>query len=642
MIICRSIDAARPLPPISCTEQRSGEPGWMNNMELPDEAITCHFQGLLVPASEEWTAAAEVRARHFVGPAQFKELHHRLNQCRSQVAAERELRVPPPESLPLEPGFINLPQEMLDGYRRKQDSSDLGRTLALADHLREESDRVVILGVGGSYLGARALFGALRNAYHNELSPEARLGVPRIYFEGHSNDNDTLQELLDLLQITCVDPEQRAERWSVVSISKSGTSMEPAVALRVLRREATEFYGPRSPWLTQLFAAVTAPSSKLRNLCQAIGIKSENLLTIPENVGGPFTVFTPAGLLPAAVMGLDVRALLLGAAAMTKRFLEEPIDRNPVLQFAGLNYLMHAELNKPLRVLSIWSKRLEGVGLWYEHLASECLSKRGIGPTVLTAVGTRDLYTRGQQHQEGPRDRVINNLVVKSPQTIPIVVQMADHNDDDLNVYNRKTVPDLLAAALRGANQAYYDAGRPTADLVLPTLSEHTMGQLLQMLMLATVVEGRLMGINPYSRTGTEAYRRHQREVLRAVRDVFRQQPEHGEQTLKCRLETIDNRFGGMMSPDTSSPIAATGPWPVLDREERRILGVMVEKAKTTPDAYPLSLNALITGSNQKSNRDPILELDEGQVEDALNRCKARTGHEGDRRPGRSLAASAL
>src|SRR5439155_16593496 len=141
----------------------------------------------------------------------------------------------------------------------------------------------------------------------------------------------------------------------------------------------------------------------------------------------------PAGLLPAAVMGLDVRALLLGAAAMTKRFLEEPVERNPVLQLAAVNYLMNEEMGKPIRVLSIWSRKLEGVGLWYEQLVAESLGKQGRGPTPLTAVQTRDLYVRGQQHQEGPRDRVINNLVIKSPQTVPIGVQMADQNQDDLN-----------------------------------------------------------------------------------------------------------------------------------------------------------------------------------------------------------------
>jgi glucose-6-phosphate isomerase len=227
-------------------------------------------------------------------------------------------------------------------------------------------------------------------------------------------------------------------------------------------------------------------------------------------------VFTPAGLLPAAVMGLDVRALLLGAAAMTRRFLEEPFERNPVLQFAGVNYLMAEECKKPLRVLAVWSRKLEAVGRWYDQLVAESLGKQGRGPTPLTAVQTRDLHSRGQQHQEGARDKVINNLVVKAPQSQPIAVGMADHNEDDLNALSRKTLPDLLGAALRGTNQAYADVARPTADLVLPALSEHALGQLLQLLMLATVVEGRLMGVNPYGQPGVEACKRNMRGLLKS------------------------------------------------------------------------------------------------------------------------------
>ena len=159
---------------------------------------------------------------------------------------------------------------------------------------------------------------------------------------------------------------------------------------------------------------------------------------------------------------------------------------------------MAEELHKPLRVLSVWSKKLEGLGRWYDHLLAESLGKQGRGPTPLTVVQTRDLHARGQQHQEGPRDRVINNLIVKNLKSTPILVQMADHNEDELNAYSRKGLPDLTAATLKGVNQAYFDAARPTADLMMPALSEHAMGQLMQMLMLATVVEGRLMGVNPY------------------------------------------------------------------------------------------------------------------------------------------------
>ncbi|HVS40548.1 MAG TPA: glucose-6-phosphate isomerase, partial [Gemmataceae bacterium] len=483
---------------------------------LPDEAIVYNYQGLLAPAGEEWTPAAELRAQHFLQPARLKDLSQRLMQVRGQVATERDMRDPPPDMRPLESGFIDLPQALLDGYRRKGDASDLGRALTLAARLRDEADRVVLLGVGGSQRAARALFQALKSTYHNELPSETRLGVPRVYFDGDGFDNDALQELLDLLQITCVDPEQREERWAVVCLSKTGATLEPNVALRVFRREATEYYGLRSEWLRRLFAAATGSTSKLRKLFVAEGHADGDVLTIPDNVGGRFSAFTAAGLLPAAVMGLDVRALLLGASAMTKRFLEEPFERNPVLQFAGVNYLISEELHKPLRMMSVWSKKLEGLGQWYDHLLAESLGKQGRGPTPLTTVQTRDLPARGQQQQDGPRDRVINNLVIRNAKGTPILVQMADHNDDDLNAFARKGLPDLLSAAHRGANQAYFDAARPTADLVLPVLSEHTLGQMMQMLMLATVVEARLMGVNPYSQPGAEPYKRNMLSQLRS------------------------------------------------------------------------------------------------------------------------------
>jgi glucose-6-phosphate isomerase len=484
------------------------------SVELPDEAVTYHYQNLLVPAGEEWNAPAELRARHFVHPARLREILPRLLQCRSQVAGEREVRNPAPDQQPLDAGFIDLPGYLLDQHRRRGDASHLARTLALANRLREEADTVIVLGAGGSSLGARALFEALKSAYHNELPAENRLGWPRVYFAGDNADNDSLQDLLELLQVTCVDPDNRAERWAVLTVSKSGSTLEPAVALRVFRREALEYYGPRSEWLDRLFAAVTGPDSNLRELFTAFGTPDDEVLTIPANVGGRFSVFTPAGLLPAAVMGLDVRALLLGASAMTKRFLEETFDRNPVLQYAAVNYLMHEELHKPLRVLAVWSAKLEALGRWYDHLLAESLSRLGRGPTPLTAVQTRDLHSRGQHLQEGPRDRVIHNVVVKSPRNVPILVQMADHNEDDLNQYARKGLPDLMSAARQATSDSYFAVARPAADIVLPALTEHTLGQLLQMLMLATVVEGRLMGLNPYGQPAADAYKRNLRAIL--------------------------------------------------------------------------------------------------------------------------------
>jgi glucose-6-phosphate isomerase len=485
-------------------------------MQLPDEAITYQYQGLLIPPVEDWTAAAELRSRHFLPPNLLKDLVPRLMQVRSQVAAERELRQVPPELQPLDAGFIDLPQKTLEQDRRQKEAGPLGRILAKAQYLRDQADRVIILGIGGSYMGARALFEALRSSYHNELPSKDRSGQPRIYFEGNNADNDALQELLDLLQTTCVDPESRDERWAVIVISKSGGTLETAAAYRSFRRDAAEYYGLHSERLQQLVVPVTGAAGKLRDLCRAEGYKDEDILTIPDNVGGRYAIFTAVGLLPAAVMGLDVRAMLLGASAMTRRFLEEPFERNPVLQYAGVNYLMSTQRDKPVRVLSSWSKKLEALGLWYDQLLSESLGKHGEGPTPLTVVQTRDLHSRGQQNQDGTRDKVINNLVVKTPRYPPIMIGMADHNEDDLNQFNRKGLPDVMDAALRGTNQAYYEVARPTADLIVPTLTEHTMGQLLQMLMLSTVVEGRLMGINPYGQPGVEAYKKNMKTLLKS------------------------------------------------------------------------------------------------------------------------------
>jgi glucose-6-phosphate isomerase len=484
-------------------------------MQLPDEAISYNPLGMLQAPGDEWNAAAELRSRHLLSPARFKEMHQRLLQCRAQVAADREMRNPPPEALPLDPGFINLPQDLLDNFRRKQDASEVGRVMALANRLRDDADRVVFLGAGCSHLGPAAIFTALKSAHHNELPPETRLGTPRVYFEGHSADNDGLQELLDLLQITCVDPEEREERWAVVTISKSGTTLEPTAAHRVFRREASEYYGLRSPWHPKVFAAVTSASSRLRDLCKAYGLTDDAVMTIPDGVGGRFTALSPAGLLPAAVLGLDVRAMLLGAQAMTRRFLEEPIERNPVLQFAGLNHLLSEELGNPIRALAVWTRKLAGVGHWYEHLVSETLGKQGRGPTPLTVVQTAGGHSRGQAMLEGPRTWVINNLLVNQPATVPIVLQMADKNEDDLNQFNRKSLPDVMKAHHAAAAQAAWETARPMADVVIPALSEHTLGQLLQMLMLATVVEARLMGLNPYSAPGLDVGRRLTYQALR-------------------------------------------------------------------------------------------------------------------------------
>jgi glucose-6-phosphate isomerase len=484
-------------------------------MQLPDEAIEFNYSGALLPHIDAWTPLAEIQTRNLLRPERVEAVKQQLMQIKQQVASERQMENPPQKLLPLDSGFIDLPTKLMDRYRRKGESSEVGQILSAANKLKDEVDRVVVLGIGGSYLGARALFDALCHSYHNELPDRMRMGRPRLYFEGNNVDNDSLQDLLDLFENTCVDPAMREERWGAVVISKSGGTIETAAAYRIIRAELMRYYGHNGESLRRHIVPITGAAGKLRELCLADGFPENEILRIPDNVGGRYSVFSAVGLLPAAIVGLDVPALLLGASTMTQRFLSEPFERNPVLQYAAVNHLVSTELGKNTRVLAVWSKKLEALGLWYDQLLAESLGKQGLGPTPLTVVNTRDLHSRGQQHQEGARDKIINNLYVRGTRHAPIQIGMADRNEDDLNQFARRTMPDIMSAAHRGTNQAYADVARPTTDILLPSLSEHTMGQLMQMLMLSTVIEGRLLGVNPYGQPGVEAYKKNMIGILK-------------------------------------------------------------------------------------------------------------------------------
>jgi glucose-6-phosphate isomerase len=168
-----------------------------------------------------------------------------------------------------------------------------------------------------------------------------------------------------------------------------------------------------------------------------------------------------------------------------------------------------------VRVLSTWGKGLEAVGLWYDQLLSESLGKDGQGALPLTVVNTRDLHSRGQQHQEGRRDKLITNLIGQRYHPGVLAIGRWELNQDTLNELAGTTVPEILEAAIRGTNKAYHDDRRPTAEIDLGELDEGALGQFFQMMMLATVVEGRLIGINPYGQPGVEAYKKNMNDILR-------------------------------------------------------------------------------------------------------------------------------
>lgn len=458
-----------------------------------------------MPHTLRYDATAALK---FIEPAALRGLKPSLEAARAETLADvtdlKQKRAIPEDKQPLDSGFIELPSELLAGGSDRL----LDRMLASAKRLRDQIDVLVSLGIGGSYMGLRAIFEAVCHPYHNDLGRTERGGAPRLYFEGDNVDNDAVAGLLELLKLRCRDPQDLLQRWGICVISKSGGTLETAAAFRIFRAALDSYYGAGSDMARNLVVPITGEVGKLRDVSNAA--KYPDVFPIPDGVGGRFSVMTAVGLYPAAVLGVDIKAMLQGAADMTERFKTAAMGDNPVLDYVAVCHLLERDKGMKNRILSTWGKRLEAVGLWYDQLLAESLGKHERGAFPLTVVNTRDLHSRGQQHQEGARDKLITNLIVENPSTPPVTLPQVDASadHDKLNMYAGKSIQQILAAATRGTNEAYAEACRPTANLTLSELDAYALGQVFQFFMLATVVEGRLIGINPYGQPGVEAYKK--------------------------------------------------------------------------------------------------------------------------------------
>ncbi|MCY2963269.1 MAG: glucose-6-phosphate isomerase [Planctomycetota bacterium] len=441
------------------------------------------------------------------------ELFADVPLLRAHLADSKQNPIPH-EKKPLDSGFIDMPGTLIREFQASPATSLIGQIQAAAQEMRGQVDRLVVLGIGGSYMGARCLFEALCDRYHNERSREERQGAPRLYFEGDNLDNSAVVSLRDLLVGGGRNSRNAGDRWGLVVISKSGGTLETAVAYRVFLDALEKFYGAGSPEARNLVIPVTGDSGKLKELTRLK--KNPVVFSIPEGVGGRFSVLTAVGLLPAAILGIDIAELVRGAADMTERFRTAEPGDNPVYDYTETCHLLETHLGLRTRILSTWGKRLEALGFWYDQLLAESLGKKERGALPLTVVNTRDLHSRGQQHQEGVRDKLITNVIIESTPEPHVTVPAwsSDLNVDDLNCIAGKPYDELLNAATQGTNKAYRDVNRPTASLLLPELNAYVLGQLLQMFMLATVLEGRLIGINPYGQDGVEDYKKNTRANL--------------------------------------------------------------------------------------------------------------------------------
>ena len=452
-----------------------------------------------------------------ITPDDVSSMEPTLNDLRLELIETDKLLYesgdPPAEKQPLDARFLWLPEETLDGYAKNREQSELGRIFKVANSIHDEIDAVAVLGIGGSYMGARAMMEACCDPYHNELSRGARGSKPRMYFEGNNVDNDASCSLLQRLSMGGNGDTLAEKRHAIVVISKSGGTMETAVAFRHFLAALEASLEPQDrSLLKRLVIPVTGSSGKLYDLSQSIGC--DEVFNVPDGVGGRFSVLSSVGVLPAALLGLDCIRLLEGACAMNEHFKTAPLEDNIVMQYVSVNHLLAKHRSKSIRVMSVWTKALESFGLWHDQLLAESNGKNGVGVTPLTTVNTRDLHSRHQQHQQGANDKVFNNLIVDNYRHDAMPIGRSDRNQDGLNDIADKTLPDIMKAAIQGTNDALHADGRPTTDLIIPELDTFALGQLFQMMMIATVIEGRLLQINPYGQPGVEQYKTNMNHYL--------------------------------------------------------------------------------------------------------------------------------
>jgi glucose-6-phosphate isomerase len=414
----------------------------------------------------------------------------------------------------IEPGRLDaLRERFAELHRdvgRRREAGDLGffdllqpselnaRIQAFADGPGQAFENVVVLGIGGSALGATALLHALRGPDWNERDAEARDHFPRLFVLDNV-DPHTVVALLERVDV-------RRTLFNV--ISKSGTTAETMAQFMVIRERLAQAIPDDDGYRRHLLFTTDPEKGVLRDLAQRESIAT---LPIPPAVGGRFSVLSAVGLLPAAMVGIDPEALLDGARAMAERCDTDDLGRNPAGLFATLQWLADREADAPIHVLMPYEDRLYSVADWFRQLWAESLGKRRsldgrevyVGPTPVKALGVTDQHSQVQLYVEGPFDKTVTFLAVAERDRDVGIPRLYDQVDA-LGYLGGHTLGELLDAERRATAAALAEQGRMNMTITLPRLDERAVGQLLMMLQIATVYAGGLYGVDPLDQPGVE------------------------------------------------------------------------------------------------------------------------------------------
>lgn len=386
-------------------------------------------------------------------------------------------------------GWLNLPSSI--------DEEQLSAIENTARILRENCEVVVVIGIGGSYLGAKAVIDALSNSF-DWLQTERK--NPVVVYAGQNIGEDYLFELQELL---------KTKKFGIISISKSGTTTEPALAFRLLKTQLEEQQGKAAA--QQLIVAITDKArGALRILAEQEGYAT---YVIEDNIGGRYSVLSPVGLLPVAVAGFNIREFVQGAVTMEQLCgTETEYEHNPAAQYAAMRNELYQN-GKKIEILVNYHPKLHFVSEWWKQLYGESEGKDNLGIFPAAVDFTTDLHSMGQWIQEGERT-IFETVITVNESNHIVTVPADDANLDGLNFLAGKRVDEVNKMAELGTQIAHIDGGVPNLKIELPKLNEYYLGQLLYFFEKACGISGYLLGVNPFDQPGVEAYKKNMFALL--------------------------------------------------------------------------------------------------------------------------------
>lgn len=383
-------------------------------------------------------------------------------------------------------------------YPVNYDEEEFQRLKKSAEKIRKDSDALIVIGIGGSYLGARAVIEALSHSFYNQL-PKSKRNSPEIYFAGNNISSRYMKDLLEIVEDKDI---------SINVISKSGTTTEPAIAFRILKEYMEKRYGKEQA-AKRIYVTTDKEKGALKKLAEDEGYET---FTIPDDIGGRFSVLTPVGLLPVAVCGIDVDRLMDGAKSGREEYSLIDLDKNYCYQYAVIRNLLYNS-SKSIEILASYEPSMRYTAEWWKQLYGESEGKEGKGIFPASVDFSADLHSLGQYIQDGRRD-LFETVINIEDVAERLEIKRQESDLDGLNYLAGDTLGYVNRKAFEGTVLAHVDGGVPNLIISIPEINEFYYGKLIYFFQKACGISGYLLGVNPFDQPGVEAYKNNMFALL--------------------------------------------------------------------------------------------------------------------------------